>query len=155
MPVTFTLVLVHLGVATLWLGGMTYSLFVVQPRVPRVLPDPAESEEVYRELAAGNRWRVVALIAVLALSGLGLVFVYSGQSSPGERWWILIALKIILLGVASAAFWWVSWRGWPRRIFALPSELPAEQARFRWVALAMAALVGTAFLLGVAARFLR
>jgi hypothetical protein len=152
VPVTFTLVLVHLGVATLWLGGMTYSLFVVQPRVSRVLSDPAEAEEVYRELATGNRWRVVALIVVLALSGLGLALVYSGQS---DRWWILIALKIILLGVASVAFWWVSWRGWPRRIFALPSELPAEQARFRWVALAMAGLVGTAFLLGVAARFLR
>jgi Flp pilus assembly protein TadB len=148
--VTFTLVLIHLGVATLWLGGMAYSLFVVQPRVPRVLPEPSESEELYRELATGNRWRVAALIGVLAASGLGLVLVHNGG---GERWALVIVLKVVLLAAASVLFWWVSWRGWPRRIFALPEELPAEQRRFRWVALAMAGLVGLAFLLGVVARF--
>jgi putative copper export protein len=52
---TLLLVLAHLGVATAWLGAMACSLFVVQPRVPRVLPDPARAEELYRELGAGNR----------------------------------------------------------------------------------------------------
>jgi hypothetical protein len=59
-----------------------------------------------------------------------------------------------LLVAASVLFWWVSWRGWPRRLFALPAELPAEQIRFRRVALAMTGLVGAAFLLGVAASHL-
>jgi hypothetical protein len=45
----------------------------------------------------------------------------------------------------------VSWRGWPRRVFALPAEIPAEQARFRRVALVMAVLVGTAFVVGAVA----
>jgi hypothetical protein len=145
---SFPLILVHLGVATGWFGGMLYSLFVVQPRIPRVLPDPARAEDMYRELGAGNRWRVVGLIAVLAVSGGLLVYVQSGHS---WLWWALVAAKTLLLAGASVLFWWVSWRGWPRRVFALPDELPAQQARFRRVALAMAGLVGVAFVLGVAA----
>ena len=140
--------LVHLGVATLWLGGMTYSLFVVQPRLGRALADPVRVEDVYRELAAGNRWRVVGLIAVLALTGVGLVLVYDGRSAV---WWLAVAAKLGLLVAASALFWWVSWCGWPRRVFALPAEIPAEQARFRRVALVMAGTVGAAFVLGVVA----
>jgi uncharacterized membrane protein len=143
------LTLLHVGVATLWLGGMTYSLAVVQPRVPRVLGDPARAEDLYRELASGNRWRVVGLIAVLAASGAALAaFVGRGQSAG---WWAAVAVKVVLLAAASALFWWVSWRGWPRRVFALPAELPTEQSRFRRVALVMAALVGVAFGLGVLA----
>jgi Flp pilus assembly protein TadB len=145
---TFLLTLIHMGVGTLWLGGMAYSLFVVQPRLPRVLADPVRREEAYRELAAGNRWRVVGLIAVLAASGVGLAFVHTGRSAG---WWLAIIVKAALLVASSALFWWVSWRGWPRRVFALPAELPAEQARFRRVALAMATLIGAAFVLGVAA----
>ena len=99
--------------------------------VRRVLPDPVRAEELYRELGAGNRWRVVGLIAALAASGVGLLFVHDGHS---YGWWLTIWLKVLLLVGAAALFWWVSWRGWPRRVFALPAELPAEQARFRRVA---------------------
>ncbi|HZN75419.1 MAG TPA: hypothetical protein VFC00_27615 [Micromonosporaceae bacterium] len=42
----------------------------------------------------------------------------------------------------------MSWRGWPRRVFALPDELPALQRRFRRVALAMLCLVTLAYILG-------
>jgi Flp pilus assembly protein TadB len=138
------LVLVHSGVGAVWLGSMAYSLFVVQPRIARVLAtEPAE--DVYRELAAGNRWRVVALIAALALSGLALV----PLTDHPRGWWVLVASKTLLLVLASAAFWWVSWRGWPRRVFALPDELPAVQRRFRVVAIVMFGLVGANFALGV------
>ena len=146
--VTLAVTLIHLGVATLWFGSMAYSLFVVQPRLGRALGGPVRAEEAYRELAAGNRWRVVGLIAILALSGAGLAFLHDGRSAA---WWLAVAAKAGLLVAASALFWWVSWRGWPRRVFTLPAELPAEQARFRRVALVMAAFVGTAFVLGVVA----
>jgi enoyl-CoA hydratase len=138
---SFGLVLVHVGVGGLWLGSMGYSLFVVQPRVRRMLPDAQRAEEFYRELGAGNRWPVIGLIAFLAASGVGLVFVHDGHS---YGWWLTIAAKALLLVAASGLFWWVSWRGWPRRIFALPEELPIEQARFRRVALVMTFLVGLA-----------
>jgi hypothetical protein len=143
---SFLLLVVHLGAAVAWLGAMGYSLFVVQPRIARAVPDPVRAEDIYRELGAGNRWPVVGLIGVLALSGAGLFIVHDGRS---YGWWLAVTAKVLLLGAASGLFWWVSWRGWPRRIFALPAELPAEQARFRRVALVMVTLVGAAFGLGV------
>ena len=92
---SFALVLVHLGVGAVWLGWMSYSLFVVGPRVARVLPDPARAEDLYRELGAGNRWRVIGLIATLAASGVGLLFVQSGHS---YGWWIAIVAKVAAAG---------------------------------------------------------
>lgn len=145
---TFVLVLAHLGIGGLWLGAMAYSLAVVQPRLGRMFGGPAGVEDAYRELAAGNRWRVVGMLAVLGGSGAALVLL-AGPRPLG--WWLLITLKTLLYAGAAALFWWVSWRGWPRRVFALPDELPALQQRFRRVAIALAACVGTAFVLGVAA----
>lgn len=143
---SFLLLVVHLGAAVAWLGAMGYSLFVVQPRIARALPDPVRAEELYRELGAGNRWPVVGLIAVLAVSGAGLIIVHDGRS---YGWWLAVGGKALLLAAAAGLFWWVSWRGWPRRVFALPAELPGEQARFRRVALVMVTLIGLAFGLGV------
>jgi hypothetical protein len=140
--------LIHALVGTLWLGSMGYSLFVVQPRIARVLRNPEQAEDLFRELGAGQRWRVVGLIGLIALSGLGLV----GLLRPAPvGWWVVVGLKAGLLVAASGLFWWVSWRGWPRRVFALPAELPGVQRRFRYVALAMLGLVGTAYVLGVVA----
>lgn len=140
---------IHLGIGAVWLGSMVYSLGVVQPRVGRLFRDPAKAEDVYRELAAGNRWRVVALIGFLAASGVALVPLLS--AGKDNFWWTLIALKSVLLLAAAACFWWVSWRAWPARVFALPDELPALHRRFRRVALLMTALIATAFVLGALA----
>jgi hypothetical protein len=142
------LALIHSGIGAVWLGSMVYSLGVVQPRIGRLFPDPAKAEDVYRELAAGNRWRVVALIAFLGLSGAALLVDAGGRTST---WWALIAAKAGLLAVAAALFWWVSWRGWPARVFALPAELPPLQRRFRTMAVLLTALVASAFALGVLA----
>ncbi len=144
----FVVLLVHIGAAVAWVGAMGYSLFVVQPRIARAVPDPQRAEELYRELGAGNRWPVVCLIVTLGASGLALIFLHRGQS---YAWWLTVAAKGLLLLAAAALFWWVSWRAWPRRVFALPTELPVEQARFRRVALAMTAVVGLAFFLGMVA----
>jgi hypothetical protein len=146
--VTVILGLIHIGIGAVWLGSMVYSLGVVQPRIGRLFGDPAKAEDVYRELAAGNRWRVVAMIVFLGLSGAALVL---DKSDRTATWWVLIAAKTALLLAAAGCFWWVSWRGWPARVFALPAELPALHRRFRRVALFMTALVGAAFVLGVLA----
>jgi hypothetical protein len=147
---TVLLVLIHMGIGAVWLGSMVYSLGVVQPRIGRLFGDAAKAEDVYRELAAGNRWRVVALIGFLGLSGAALVPLLSDDRGDG-RWWTLIAAKAGLLVVAAGCFWWVSWRGWPARVFALPAELPALHRRFRRVALLMTALIAAALALGVLA----
>ncbi|MEV0610062.1 hypothetical protein AB0I61_27215 [Polymorphospora rubra] len=145
---TVVLLLVHAGVAALWLGAMSYSLFVLQPKIARMCDgDPVRIEDAERVLANGNRRPVLALVAVLWLSGTGLAGLAAtdGLSTTG---WLLVGIKAVLLAVASGLFWWVSWRGWPRRVFALPAELPGLRRRFRRVAFAMLLLVGAAAVLG-------
>jgi hypothetical protein len=134
------LVLVHVGVAAGWLGAMAYSLLVVQPRAERYAGD--DYEQFAAVLAAGARWPVVAMMAALALSGAGLVVV------ADQALWVVV-VKSALLAVSVALFWYVSWRLWPRRLFALPSELPAIRRRFRLVAYGLLATVGLSFVLGV------
>jgi Flp pilus assembly protein TadB len=134
------LLLIHVGVAALWLGSMAYSLFVVQPKLSRMAGgDPVKLEEMHRELAQGNRWPVVGLITTLWITGALLT----------EKLTFAVPLKAMALLGATGLFWWVSWRAWPRRVFALPEELPALQRQFRRVAIAMFGLVGLAFALGV------
>lgn len=140
------LLVVHAGLAAAWLGSMAYSLTVVQPRLAAFFgPDDAAHEEFLLALAHGNRWRVVALVAALAVSGGGLLLLSGGDD---------LALHLVkggLLAGAATAFWYVSWRHWPRRVFALPQELPRQRRRLRSIAWTMAGLVGLAFVLGVVA----
>jgi hypothetical protein len=136
---TRLLVLVHAGVGALWLGAMAYSLFTVQPKLAAMVG--GDTEDAQRILAHGNRWRVVALIGALWASGIALAFTDAASDNGA------LAAKAILLAAASALFWWISWRAWPRRVFALPDELPALRRRFRAVAFAMLGLIGAAFAL--------
>jgi hypothetical protein len=98
-------------------------------------------------IASGNRWKVLALVTVIAATGLVLLRL------DDVRWWIH-ATKALLLLMATAIFWFVSWRRWPRRIFATAAERPALQRQLRVVASAMLALAATAFALGVLAAHL-
>jgi transposase InsO family protein len=135
------LLLAHAGVGALWLGAMAYSLFTVQPKLAAMVGgDPQRVEDAQRILAHGNRWRVVGLIAALWVTGVALAA--AADVHPA-----VAAAKAVLLAAASTLFWWVSWRGWPRRVFALPDEPPRLRRRFRAAALAMLGLVGAAFVL--------
>ena len=144
--------LVHAGVAAVWLGAMAYSLLVVQPRAERFLGDPQEYEQFAATIAAGARWKVLAMMAALAVSGAGLAWAAIAEDgSPSPGWATLVAVKVALLAASLALFWYVSWRLWPRRLFALPEELPAVKRRFTVVALALTATVAANFALGVLA----
>jgi hypothetical protein len=140
----------HLLVAAVWLGAMTYSLIVVQPRAAREL-SLERYERLAQSLAAGQRWKVLGLMAALAGSGAGLAVGAHGDGS----WWAVIALHAGLLVAALAMFVQVSWRLWPRRLFALPAELPGVQARFRLVASVLLVLVGSACVTGTIAQVVR
>jgi uncharacterized membrane protein len=146
--VSFLALSAHLLAAAGWFGAMAYSLAVVQPRSARFLADEQRSEAFAVELAAGARYPVLAVIAVLAVSGVVLTVDGAGQ---GTAWWVLVALKAALLVAATALFAIVSWRLWPRRLFAAAGELPALRVRFRRIALALTALVGAEIVLGAAA----
>jgi hypothetical protein len=149
--VAFLLTSAHLLLAAVWLGAMAYSIGVVQPKLLRYFGSPQAAEEPATFVAAGARWKVVTVIAALAVTGAGLVVLAEDRA---VSWWALIGAKAVLLAAAGAAFWYVSWRMWPRRVFSLPTEAPARQAAFRRIGWLLLGLVGAATVLGVAARTL-
>ena len=142
---TTLVAVVHAGLAAAWVGGMAYSLFVVQPKLQRFFgPDEENREALTAVIASGNRWKVLGLVAVIAATGLALLWLTDGP------WWIHV-VKTVLLLTAAAIFWYVSWRHWPRRIFATTAERPGLQRQLRLLATVMLVMAGTAFALGVAA----
>ncbi|MEQ7129051.1 hypothetical protein ABN034_31560 [Actinopolymorpha sp. B11F2] len=144
------LLLAHVGVATAWVGGMVYSLAVVQPKAARFFGTDEEAHEAFlTTMASGNRSKVLALIGALALTGGALLLVAADPERPLALG--IHAAKGVLLLAALAVFVDVSWRQWPRRVFALPEERNGVRVRFRRSAYALLALVGAAFALGVVA----
>jgi uncharacterized membrane protein len=140
------LVVIHTGLAAVWLGGMTYSLTVLQPKAARFFAsDDDRHEEFVASIAQGNRWKVIGFIAALAGSGIAL-WILDGYEDTAAH-----AVKAGLLAAAAVIFWYVSWRHWPRRVFALPEERPELRRQLRMLAWAMTLLVGTAFVIGVSA----
>jgi Flp pilus assembly protein TadB len=136
--------LVHLTTAAVWLGGMSYSLLVVQPKAARFFAgDELRREEFLTTLAQGNRWKVVGLIGALAVTGLGVVLTAGRVTALGY------GVVLVLYAAAAAIFANVSWRHWPARVFALPQELPAFRHSLTRQAWAMLGLVGAAFLVAL------
>ncbi|MBV8931273.1 MAG: hypothetical protein JOZ47_17125 [Kutzneria sp.] len=131
------LVVAHLTMAAVWLGSMTYSLAVVQPKTARFFPSERAREDFLVVLAHGNRWRVVALVAALLITDTALYVLTGGFG-------YLTALP--LYAIAGGIFVHVSWRHWPARVFALDHELAGYRKRLRIMATTMTALVGAAFL---------
>ncbi|MFF0266565.1 hypothetical protein [Kribbella sp. NPDC004536] len=139
------LAIIHVGLAAAWVGGMAYSLFVVQPKLKKYFGDDRDGREALTAvIASGNRWKVIGLIAAIAVSGVFLLLL-------NHNHWQLHMVKGILLLVATGIFWYVSWRHWPQRVFATAAELPGLQRRLIRLATAMLGLAGTAFTLGVVA----
>ncbi len=57
---TILVTVIHAGLAAAWVGGMAYSLFVVQPKLKRFFgPDEESREALTAVIAAGNRWKVI------------------------------------------------------------------------------------------------
>jgi uncharacterized membrane protein len=138
---------VHALAAAGWLGGMLYSLLVVQPKAARFFgPDDEAYEGFQATIASGNRWKVLGLMAILALSGCALLLLHPPATTAKL---VLHLVEAALLLVALGVFVYVSWRLWPRRVFALPEEQKRLRERFTRCAYALVALVGAAFLIGV------
>lgn len=143
--ITAILAVVHAGLAAAWVGGMAYSLFVVQPKLKKYFgADRDRREMLTAVIASGNRWKVIGLVAAIALTGVGMLLI-------DHRNWQLHAVKGLLLLIATGIFWYVSWRHWPQRVFATAAELPVLQRRLVKLASAMLVLAGLAFALGVVA----
>jgi putative copper export protein len=142
---TAIVAIIHAGLAAAWVGGMAYSLFVVQPKLKKYFgPDEEGREMLTAVIASGNRWKVIGLIAVIALTGGVLLLIDHDH-------WCIHAIKAALLLTASGIFWYVSWRHWPRRVFATAAERPKLQRQLIVLASTMLGLAGAAFALGVLA----
>ncbi|MBW8803172.1 MAG: hypothetical protein JF587_04840 [Catenulisporales bacterium] len=137
---------VYLLPAAVWTGSMTYSLAVVQPRSARFFRDDEQLEEFLTVLAHGNRWRVLAMAATLIASAMAIIVVCPWS---GARW--VYGVALVLDVAATAVFGHVSWRHWPARVFALPSERPEFRRRLLMSARAIWLLVGAGFVLTLVA----
>ncbi|MEU4608660.1 hypothetical protein AB0F43_37200 [Kribbella sp. NPDC023972] len=145
---TVVVAIVHAGLAAAWVGGMAYSLLVVQPKLKRYFGADQEGREALTTvIASGNRWKVVGLIAAIALTGVVLLVLEQ------KHWWIHLVKGALLIG-ASGIFWYVSWRHWPRRVFSTEAEQFVLRRQLVVLAGTMLGLTGTAFALGVAATHL-
>jgi hypothetical protein len=139
------LAVVHLVLAGTWVGSMAYSLLVVQPKVMRFFTDDRRREEFFTTLAQGNRWRVIGLISALLLTAVAVIVSAPGAVAVGY------AVALVLYAAASAVFVNVSWRHWPARVFAVPSELRGYQRDLRIRAWTMLVLVGVAYAVALSA----
>src|SRR5262249_17774016 len=89
----------HLMLGAGWLGAMSYSLFMVQPKAARYFgADDDAHEEFVTALANGARWKVVGLLAAITATGV-LLAVWAPHRTTG--WWAGLVVKVGLLAVAS------------------------------------------------------
>ncbi|NDL57536.1 hypothetical protein [Phytoactinopolyspora mesophila] len=145
--VTSALAVAHIGLLAVWLGSMLYSLLIVQPRAARFFAaDDDTLEEFLTVLGSGNRRPVVGIVVALFATGGALAAVETNTASE-----VLFAVEGMLLAVAAFVFARVSWRLWPRRVFALPEERGGHRAALHRHALLMVGLVGAAFVVAVVA----
>jgi hypothetical protein len=89
---TILIAVIHAGLAAAWVGGMAYSLLVVQPKLQRFFRTEEDSREALTAvIASGNRWKVLGLVAMIAATGLVLLWLAdtggSTRSSSCCCWW--------------------------------------------------------------------
>lgn len=139
------LLCVHVLAGAAWLGAMLYSLFVVQPRAQRFFGLLRPFEEFAAVLAAGARWKVLTGCGLIAVTGLGLLFFLRSPMTDLARG--LLIAKTLLFGLAIIIFCYISWKLWPERVLAAPSDVGAFQLRFRILAAVLILLVALCFVL--------
>ncbi len=133
---------VHVLAGAAWFGAMLYSLFVVQPRARRFFRREDAFEEFAATLAAGARWKVLSGCGLIAGTGVGLLLCAGPLTEFAKQW---LKAKSVFFGMAVTIFCYVSWRLWPARVLAAPSEVLSVQKRFRTWAAVLICLVGLCF----------
>lgn len=150
-PLIAGFAVVHTLAVAAWFGCMVYSVTLVQ-RHPAVSEQPAVYEDFVTTLSHGVRWQVLGMLAAIVPTWAAIVLLRVAAPDPPGAWWIaLVVTKSATLLFATALFWYLSWRLWPRRIFALPEELPGIRAQFRVTSILLTFALGAALALGIAA----
>src|SRR5438874_8569072 len=138
----------HALAASAWLGAMVYSLFVLHPQAHRYFRTETEFEAFITAVSGGARWKVLLALAVIAASGVALALVRWPQPHSGQ-WLALVSVKLVLFIAALCLFIFTSWRLWPARLFAAPTDIPRFQRLFRRVGFTMITLAVLSTVLGV------
>jgi hypothetical protein len=139
---------VHSVLGAALLGGTLYSFLTVQPRAKAHFKDVRDFETFVANLAHGARWKVLTLLAAIAITGF--VDPLLSESVRPRLWWICFGIKGVLWAAVLGSFVYVSWNLWPRRIFAALTDLPAIRRKFTVMGGVILILLMIAFVLGVA-----
>jgi hypothetical protein len=124
-----------------WIGVMLFNLIVNFPAQRAAAPDAQALTRAMGEQARRAAPWLYVLMALTALSGLGLQALPT--LSPGAQAAGVVAAKWAAIACMAAVHGWGSWRQWPRIYFALDTERPAL---FRQYQVAMAASAGVGIL---------
>ena len=135
----------HLLSGAAWFGALVYRTFFVDPKVLKFLGGGIAYERFSLDLAHGMRRVVLAALLTCGLSGFALVGL---RWTPADGWLALIAGKAGLWAVAFAAFAYVSWVFWPRRVFATADEWAGVRRRGLALSLVMIGIAGLGMVLG-------
>jgi uncharacterized membrane protein len=147
---TALLAVIHVLAGAAWLGAMCYSFFVLHPRAHAYFEKQADFESFIAAVSHGARYWFLSALAVIALSGAGLLL-GRWPETVSAGWVLVMGAKVGLLATALVLFVYVSWRLWPARILALDREIPHLQKVFRRAALAMLLIAALSMALGVLA----
>jgi hypothetical protein len=151
MLLTNTFAVIQTVVLAAWFGSMVYSIVIVQQFQLRA-PDPENYEDVGQQMASGSRRRITRLIVLITISGTGFAITrITADPGPSDTWITLMWVKLVLFVLAVCAFAYQSWWVWPRRIFALPAEMPAVRRTFLITSLFMAVMLGLVLAVDVVA----
>jgi hypothetical protein len=136
--VLVSLLLTHSLSLAVWIGVMLFNLIVNFPAQRARAHNVAELTSAMGAQARRAAPWLYVLIALVALSGLGLQWrvpgalgAQAGQLALGK--WVALALMALLHG-------WGSWVLWPRIYFALDTERPSLFLQYQWAMAASAAL---------------
>ncbi len=148
---------VHVLGGGVWIGAMAFSVFVLHPRAERFFAGGSSFEDFIFTVVHGARWKVVAGIVGIVVSGIALTLQIAPSMSDATSgaWTGLVIAKVALLGLSLALFCHVSWVLWPLRVFASAEELPAVRRRFWWVGVVMIGANAINMGLGILAHVLR
>jgi hypothetical protein len=120
--------------------------------------DKKEIDEKYESFitnaASGARWKVIAGLVTIAVTGLALIPL--ARPEPANVSWDTIMIcKTALLVVVGINFWRISWRLWPKHVFATAAELPGIRRQFRNAGVTMIVIAAVAMVLSVWASLCR
>ncbi|WP_280397097.1 hypothetical protein [Nocardia carnea] len=151
MVVTNLFAVIQTLFLAVWFGSMVYSIVVVQ-QFQFTAEDPEEYEEVGQMMADGSRQRILRLAIIAGIAGAVAAMSRAMDTpAPSGAWVALMAVKVVLYIGAVTAFAIQSWRIWPKRIFALPGEMPGIRRTFFALSLTMAVLLGAILAIDVVA----